>query len=60
MKKMIFPFTLSVLVSIILSSCYAFMKADKLIYTGTIAKKPTEIVVDSSYSATVIVEKDNK
>lgn len=39
-----------------LHSCYAFMKADKLIYTGTIAKKPTEIIVDSSYNASVIVE----
>lgn len=57
---MIFPFTLSLLISVVLSSCYAFMKADKLIYTGTIAKKPTEIMVDSSYNASVIVEKDNK
>lgn len=60
MKKMIFSFMFTLMISIIMSSCYAFMKADKLIYTGTIAKKPTEIVVDSSYSATVIVEKDNK
>lgn len=31
----------------LLSSCYAFLKADKLVYSGTIAKKPIVLSVDS-------------
>lgn len=60
MKKNVLFIAAACFVAVLMQSCYAFMKADKLIYTGTIAKKPTEIVVDSSYNASVIVEKDNR
>ena len=28
-------------------SCYALLKAEKLVYQGTIAKKPVDVKVDS-------------
>lgn len=41
------------LFSCCLESCYAFLQADKLIYAGTVAKRPVTITVDSLNSATV-------
>lgn len=42
---------LSFILLFLLSSCYAFLQADKLIYAGTVAKKPQQIeaVDDSIY-----------
>lgn len=37
-----------------LSSCYAFFKADKLIYAGSVAKKPVVINVDSVDQTTIV------
>lgn len=51
------PLIFSICCCCLLSSCYAFLKADKLIYSGTFAKKPvTEVVVDSSYNADITSE----
>ena len=36
-----------------LSSCYAFLKADKLVYSGTFAKKPSVVTIDSVYQVEV-------
>lgn len=53
MKVIIF----SISCCLFLSSCYAFLKADKLVYSGSVAKKPiTEIVVDSTYNAEITSE----
>lgn len=42
------------------NSCYAFLKADKLVYAGTVAKRPVTIEVDSVYQTSVEVSKDDK
>lgn len=39
-----------------LNSCYAFLKADKLVYAGTVAKRPVEIKVDSTFNTEVITD----
>lgn len=49
MRKLILLFAVVPL----LSSCYAFMKADKLVYAGTIAKRPVQITVDSVFNTEV-------
>lgn len=53
--KLIHLFFLVVL-SICLSGCYAFLRADKIVYAGTVAKKPVEIVVDTAYNTEVHVD----
>lgn len=40
----------------LLSSCYAFLKADKLVYTGTMAKRPVTMAVDSTFEVQVEVQ----
>lgn len=35
------------------NSCYAFLQADKVVYAGTLAKRPVQISVDSTYNTTV-------
>lgn len=52
MKHLIFSFIICGL----LSSCYAFLKADKLVYAGTMAKKPVQVKVDSSFNSSVVVD----
>lgn len=52
MKNLIFIFVCSVL----FSSCYAFLKADKLVYAGTMAKRPVTVQVDSAYNVEVETE----
>lgn len=52
MKHLFFAF----LVCLTLSSCYAFLKADKLVYAGTIAKKPVQVNVDTAYNTSVVVD----
>lgn len=49
------PVIIILLLSLIysLSSCYAFLKADKLVYQGTMAKKPTTLYVDTTYQVTI-------
>lgn len=39
-----------------LTSCYAFLKADKLVYAGTMAKKPVTVQVDSIYNVNVDID----
>lgn len=41
--------------SLLLSSCYAFLQADKLIYAGTVAKRPVTVSVDSLFQTEVEV-----
>lgn len=36
--------------SVLLSSCYAFLQADKLVYAGSLVKNPKTIKVDSVYT----------
>lgn len=43
MKKIFYCFWLCLVFCFILSSCYAFLQADKLVYAGTLAKKPVLI-----------------
>lgn len=43
----------------LLSSCYAFLKADKLVYSGTMAKRPVSLQVDSVYQTSVEVNEGN-
>lgn len=52
MKNLIFSF----IVCGLLSSCYAFLKADKLVYAGTMAKKPVQVKVDSVFNTSVVVD----
>lgn len=49
-------FILAVVAAPFLCSCYAFLKADKLVYTGTLAKRPVTMVVDSTYDVQVDVQ----
>lgn len=42
--------------SLMLSSCYAFLKADKLVYAGTMAKKPVQVKVDTAFNTSVVVD----
>lgn len=48
-KNLVFSF----FICAFLSSCYAFLRADKVIYSGSIAKSPQTIVVDSIYNSVV-------
>lgn len=40
-------------ICVLFSSCYAFLKADKLVYGGSVAKSPQYIQVDSVYNSVV-------
>lgn len=51
MKKILF----AVLAVPFLTSCYAFMRADKFVYTGTMAKRPVVMSVDSTYNTSIQV-----
>lgn len=51
MKHLIFIFSVSM--TLLLSSCYAFLKADKMVYAGTIAKRPVQVSVDTAFNTTV-------
>lgn len=58
MKKITIFYVL--ILTALLQSCYAFLRADKIVYAGTVAKKPVEIVVDTAYNTEVIVDGFNK
>lgn len=49
MKNLIIIFACSIL----FSSCYAFLKADKLVYAGTLAKRPVTVEVDTNYQVEI-------
>lgn len=49
MKKTIVLIALCA-VCVLFQGCYAFLKADKLVYAGTFAKAPVSVVVDSAYN----------
>lgn len=48
---------LSLLVSLSLSSCFSLMKADRLIYAGSIGKKVDAAIIDSISRVDVNSEK---
>lgn len=52
MCKKLFIF---LLMPCLLTSCYAFLKADKLVYSGTMAKRPVSLSVDTLYQTEVKV-----
>lgn len=39
----------------LLTSCYAFLRADKLVYASTIAKRPVSIEVDTTFNVSTSV-----
>lgn len=53
MNKFLIVGFISVVFTCMLSSCYAFLKADKLVYAGTMAKRPVTVTVDSVYNVEV-------
>lgn len=52
-------FILILVSPILLSSCYAFLKADKLVYAGTLAKRPVTVEVDTNYQVEIQTEDIN-
>lgn len=47
MKKFFYFVLCSFLASVCLSSCFSLMKADKMVYAGSIGKKIDAAVIDS-------------
>lgn len=42
-------------IQLLFCSCYAFLKADKLVFTGTMAKRPVTMAVDSTFSTDIVI-----
>lgn len=47
MKKCFYFVLCAFLVSVSLSSCFSLMKADKMVYAGSIGKKVDAAIIDS-------------
>lgn len=50
--KNLFYFVLMFCSCVTLSSCYALIKAERFVYTGSVAKQPNAVSVDSSFVVT--------
>lgn len=45
--------------SFLFTSCYAFLQADKLVYAGTLAKRPVKVTVDTLFNTEVQVNSED-
>lgn len=52
--KRIFLFLSFLLVVSFLTSCYTLFKAERMVYAGSIAKRPHDVAIDSVYNVTPI------